>query len=193
MVAFNRLPNETPLLKLADFGISKKLGATEKDVTIKSRGSTGWMAPELCTIPAEYTKAVDIFSAGLVLFYAKTCGKHLFSPSSSSFDIDYDVCHDNIRHGRKRNLELLDEDVLLQDLIESMTKRDTNNRPSVEEISNHPYFWDSKKALEFIRFISEKTENHGKKRSSSLYHHTQFYNYWKHIKVKSFRQTGESI
>lgn len=39
----------------------------------------------------------------------------------------------------------LEEDELDKDLIEQMTQDDPQNRPTVEEALNHPYFWNNKR------------------------------------------------
>lgn len=154
--------NNKPLLKLADFGISKKLDVEEKDVTTKRRGSTGWMAPELFATPAEYTKAVDVFAAGLVLFYAATNGSHPFAPDASTdvgTDLNFEACQDSIKKEKSpNNLAMLKDKPNIQSLVDWMIQPKFPNRPVISKVLEHPYFWDAKKSLDFIRQVSEKID-----------------------------------
>ena len=164
--------NYKPLLKLADFGISKKLDVKEKDVTTKRRGSTGWMAPELFATPAEYTKAVDVFAAGLVLFYVATDGSHPFAPVDSAAtdigsNLNYEVCQDSIKNKKlPNNLKSIEDIPNIYDLIDSMIQPKYQDRPIISKVLEHPYFWDAKKSLDFIRQFSEKIDGVNKEPQS---------------------------
>ena len=157
------------VFKLADFGISKKLNAEEKDVTEKRRGSTGWMAPELFDTPAEYTTAVDIFAAGLVLFYAATEGNHLFAPEDSAvadvgLKLKFEACQENIKNYKLTKLQIIeDSHPEMNNLLDWMIKPKPQDRPPAEKVLTHPYFWLAEKALSFVREISEMTEVENKK------------------------------
>jgi serine/threonine-protein kinase/endoribonuclease IRE1 len=159
-----KTPNNKPLLKLADFGISKKLDAVEKDVTTKRRGSTGWMAPELFATPAEYTKAVDVFAAGLVLFYASTTGSHPFAPDDSATtdigsNLNFEACQDSIKKEKPpKKLIMLNGSPGIYNLIDWMIQPKFNDRPVIEKVLEHPYFWNADQALNFVRQVSEKIE-----------------------------------
>lgn len=157
------------ILKLADFGISKKLEVGEKDVTERRRGSTGWMAPELFASPAEYTKAVDIFAAGLVLFYAATGGNHPFAPKNPTraevgSKLNFDACQENIKMNKPSNWKSKEaHSSTFNDLIQWMVNANFVDRPSVSEVLQHPYFWSAEDSLNFIRTVSEQTEVVNKK------------------------------
>ena len=149
------------IFKLADFGISKKLDNGEKDVTMRRRGSTGWMAPELFAIPAEYTKAVDIFAIGLVSFYTKTKGSHPFSTNNKQLGdhLDYDSCQEKIKNKiAATNMQTIQSDYNLCDLIERIIKFDVDDRLTITQVLDHPYFWTTKKSLEFVRDVSDSME-----------------------------------
>ena len=156
---------QNPLLKLADFGISKKLEVGERDVTDKRRGSTGWMAPELFETTAEYTKAVDIFAAGLVLFYATANGNHPFAPEDSAdvgSKLQFDVCQENIKKFKITKLNLIeDSHPEMHYLVQWMMKRKHDDRPSIAQILyspplsfGHPYFWTVEMKLDYIHKTS---------------------------------------
>ena len=59
--------NGAMVLKIADFGISKQLDSTNQQHSTIA-GSTTFMAPEML-LEQKYTKQVDIWALGLVLYY----------------------------------------------------------------------------------------------------------------------------
>ena len=101
------------------------------------------------------TRAIDIFSLGLVFFYVLTKGNHPFDCG------DRYMREVNIRKG-KYNLQPLD--VLgdyafeARDLIASMLKANPKERPSAHEVMAHPFFWSAKKRLAFLCDVSDHFE-----------------------------------
>lgn len=65
-----QLPDGTELLKLIDFGISKRLGSTERSLTQQGYGfgSPDYMAPEQMSTPDQVDERADIWSMGVILF-----------------------------------------------------------------------------------------------------------------------------
>jgi len=57
--------NNKPLMKIADFGLSKALKSNQVDLSTKNksnpRGTRGWIAPELYEDGSRYDFKVDIF------------------------------------------------------------------------------------------------------------------------------------
>ncbi|ORY66618.1 uncharacterized protein BCR38DRAFT_484234 [Pseudomassariella vexata] len=161
-------------------GIQSSFGAT----TAHAAGTSGWRAPELLldddardmstsmasshshsessqlvssdVMPnRRATRAIDIFSLGLVFFYVLTKGLHPFDCG------DRYMREVNIRKGQS-NLEPLD--VLgdfafeAKDLIRSMLSLDPRSRPTTVEVMAHPFFWGPKKRLTFLCDISDHFE-----------------------------------
>ncbi|KAK3320130.1 hypothetical protein B0T19DRAFT_433919 [Cercophora scortea] len=98
------------------------------------------------------TRAIDIFSLGLVFFYVLTKGSHPFDCG------DRYMREVNIRKG-KYNLDHLDVlgDIAYEarDLIESMIQSNPKQRPTAVEVMAHPFFWSPKKRLSFLCDVSD--------------------------------------
>ncbi|KAG5995678.1 hypothetical protein E4U54_002807 [Claviceps lovelessii] len=101
------------------------------------------------------TRAIDIFSLGLVFFYVLTNGSHPFDCG------DRYMREVNIRQG-KYVLEPLDAlgdyAWVAKDLISSMLAANPKRRPSALEIMSHPFFWPAKKRLSFLCDVSDHFE-----------------------------------
>lgn len=101
------------------------------------------------------TRAIDIFSLGLVFYYVLTKGFHPFDCG------DRYMREVNIRKG-KYNLEQLESlgDVAFEarDLISSMLNSDPKQRPSARDVMAHPFFWSAKKRLSFLCDVSDHFE-----------------------------------
>ncbi|KAF5020057.1 hypothetical protein F66182_7899 [Fusarium sp. NRRL 66182] len=160
-------------------GGQSSFGAT----TGRAAGTSGWRAPELLldddardvsmmevlstqsgsgsvladdnAMPRRATRAIDIFSLGLVFFYVLTNGSHPFDCG------DRYMREVNIRKGQY-NLSLLDSlgDFAYEakDLIASMLDADPKRRPTARDIMAHPFFWSSKKRLAFLCDVSDHFE-----------------------------------
>ncbi|KAK0625422.1 hypothetical protein B0T17DRAFT_532774 [Bombardia bombarda] len=101
------------------------------------------------------TRAIDIFSLGLVFFYVLTKGSHPFDCG------DRYMREVNIRKGTY-DLDALDAlgDLAYEarDLIRSMLEPKPKDRPSAREVMAHPFFWSAKKRLEFLCDVSDYFE-----------------------------------
>ena len=101
------------------------------------------------------TRAIDIFSLGLVFFYVLTRGNHPFDCG------DRFMREVNIRKGNY-NLQLLDAlgDYAYEerDLIGSMIDSNPKQRPTALEVMAHPFFWSYKKRLNFLCDVSDHFE-----------------------------------
>jgi serine/threonine-protein kinase/endoribonuclease IRE1 len=101
------------------------------------------------------TRAIDIFSLGIVFFYVLTKGSHPFDCG------DRYMREVNIR-ADKYNLDGLD--VLgdyafeARDLIASMLSHEPKQRPSAHQVMAHPFFWSPKKRLNFLCDVSDHFE-----------------------------------
>ncbi|PTB53629.1 hypothetical protein M431DRAFT_88092 [Trichoderma harzianum CBS 226.95] len=152
--------------------------------TGRAAGTSGWRAPELlldddgqnpaamdssthsgshtilvgdATTPngGRATRAIDIFSLGLVFFYVLTNGSHPFDCG------DRYMREVNIRKGIY-DLEPLDSlgDFAYEakDLIASMLQAAPKQRPDSREVMAHPFFWSPKKRLAFLCDVSDSLE-----------------------------------
>lgn len=88
------------------------------------------------------TRAIDIFSLGLVFFYVLTNGSHPFDCG------DKYMREVNIRNGKYslRPLDALGDFAYeAKDLIASMLRPDPKDRPPARDVMSHPFFWSPKK------------------------------------------------
>ncbi|EAQ83153.1 hypothetical protein CHGG_10971 [Chaetomium globosum CBS 148.51] len=101
------------------------------------------------------TRAIDIFSLGLVFFYVLTRGNHPFDCG------DRFMREVNIRKGNY-SLQLLDAlgDFAFEarDLIGSMLNAHPKQRPTAVDVMAHPFFWSYKKRLAFLCDVSDHFE-----------------------------------
>jgi serine/threonine-protein kinase/endoribonuclease IRE1 len=101
------------------------------------------------------TRAIDIFSLGLVFFYVLTKGCHPFDCG------DKFMREVNIRKGK---YDLTPLDVLgdyafeAKDLIGSMLEAEPKKRPQASQVMAHPFFWSPKKRLNFLCDVSDHFE-----------------------------------
>ncbi|KAK8075943.1 IRE protein kinase [Apiospora phragmitis] len=174
-----------PRLVVSDFGLCKKLDGAQSSfgaTTAHAAGTSGWRAPELlldddaregsASMSSSHsessqlissglmpnrraTRAIDIFSLGLVFFYVLTKGCHPFDCG------DRYMREVNIRRGQ---LNLQPLDILgdfayeAKDLIRIMLLPEPRDRPNIREVMAHPFFWDAKKRLTFLCDVSDHFE-----------------------------------
>ncbi|KAI3322136.1 hypothetical protein HD806DRAFT_523524 [Xylariaceae sp. AK1471] len=160
-------------------GGQSSFGAT----TAHAAGTSGWRAPELLLdddaressnismssihsdssqlVSADVmpnrraTRAIDIFSLGLVFFYVLTKGLHPFDCG------DRYMREVNIRKGQfnLKPLEVLgDVAYEAKALIETMLRADPRARPSAKDVMAHPFFWSAKEQLAFLCDVSDHFE-----------------------------------
>ncbi|KAJ8317880.1 hypothetical protein KUTeg_002971 [Tegillarca granosa] len=138
---------------ISDFGLCKKLAAGRISFSRRSgaAGTEGWIAPEMLEEDTRTTCSVDVFSAGCVLYYVVTRGKHPFGDSlrrqANILSGDYDI----------ESLPKTDYYVR-RDLIESMISTDPSDRPTAKEVLKHPFFWSRSRQLMFFQDVSDRIE-----------------------------------
>jgi serine/threonine-protein kinase/endoribonuclease IRE1 len=101
------------------------------------------------------TKAIDIFSLGLVFHYVLTKGYHAFDVG------DRYMREINIRKGTftlDRLDSLGDYAFEAKDVISRMIESSPSMRPRTREIMSHPFFWSPKKRLAFLCDVSDHFE-----------------------------------
>ncbi|AEO60082.1 hypothetical protein MYCTH_2308921 [Thermothelomyces thermophilus ATCC 42464] len=118
------------------------------------------------------TRAIDIFSLGLVFFYVLTRGNHPFDCG------DRFMREVNIRKGNY-SLQLLDSlgDFAFEarDLIGSMLNANPKLRPTALEVMAHPFFWNYKKRLAFLCDVSDHFEKEPRDPPSAALSHLESY------------------
>ncbi|QSZ28636.1 hypothetical protein DSL72_003135 [Monilinia vaccinii-corymbosi] len=155
-----------------------------KATTAHAAGTSGWRAPELLldddikpgtmidtstdgggsgsilvssdVMPnRRATRAIDIFSLGLVFFYVLTKGSHPYD-CGDRYMREVNIRKDNF------NLDLLevlgDYAFEAKDLIGSMLCKDPKSRPVAAQVMAHPFFWSAKKRLNFLCDVSDHFE-----------------------------------
>lgn len=152
--------------------------------TAHAAGTSGWRAPELLLdddpkegsamidastdgnsgsilVSTEHlpnrraTRAIDIFSLGLVFYYVLTKGCHPFDCG------DRYMREVNIRKGKFSLAELEslgDYAFEAKDLIASMLAPEPKSRPLAHHVMAHPFFWSPKKRLNFLCDVSDHFE-----------------------------------
>lgn len=126
-------------VKLADFGLAKIIG--EESFTTTLCGTPSYVAPEILadTKHRKYTKAVDVWSLGVVL-YICLCGFPPFSDELFSRDFPFTLSQ-QIKSGRfdypSPYWDSVGDPAL--DLIDSMLIVDPERRYTVDQCLKHPW------------------------------------------------------
>lgn len=139
--------NQKPLIKLADFGISRilkeGLDKLKKTTTTNPHGSTGWIAPEFFTNDSYYGPESDIFPLGLIFGYLLSQKRrHPFEKDGEEpIERSVRIQTQEPMIMKKTDLKQVyaeDEDAF--DLILRMLKMDPSERPSAEQVLKHKFF-----------------------------------------------------
>jgi serine/threonine-protein kinase Chk2 len=134
-------------VKLADFGLAKIIG--EESFTTTLCGTPSYVAPEILedSRHRRYTRAVDIWSLGVVL-YICLCGFPPFSDELYSRENPYNLTQ-QIKAGRfdypSPYWDSVGDPAL--DLIDRMLTVDVDKRYTIDDCLEHP--WTTQKPLNF--------------------------------------------
>lgn len=132
-------------IKIADFGLAKIIG--EESFTTTLCGTPSYVAPEILedTKNRRYTRAVDIWSLGVVL-YICLCGFPPFSDELYTREAPYTL-HEQIRMGRFDYPSPYWDPVsdLALELIDCMLTVDVGRRYTIDDCLAHP--WTTQKPL----------------------------------------------
>ena len=129
--------NDFGIIKIMDFGLSKILSPKEK--MVDGYGSLSYVAPEVL-LRTPYNKEVDIWSMGVILFYMLS--GHLPFRGSKEEDVANKIVFNSP--------EFDDDDwetrsKAVRDLIESCLEKKVENRITIDDFINHPWFKKNKK------------------------------------------------
>lgn len=124
------------------------------DTSTEGNSSSTVLSPEL--LPSRRaTRAIDIFSLGLIFFYVLTKGSHPYDCG------DRFMREVNIRQGKYDldSLEILGDNTYeAKKLISSMLAAEPKHRPQAHQVMAHPFFWSAKKKLNFLCDVSDHFE-----------------------------------
>ena len=126
----NILVDSDDHMRLADFGISRKLNYNQTTIETGSKGTPGWMAAE--SIPKEgemegrFKKKSDIQVVGMISFYILTKGEHPFGDM-------YQGRISNILHGKPVHLNKM-TNTTARKFVKWLIQHDPKKRPCAEEV-----------------------------------------------------------
>ena len=130
----NILMDDQGYLKLADFGMAKKLGDHEK--TMSFCGTPEYLAPEIITMEG-HDKMADWWSFGILLF-EMLCGLPPFY--MDNLDKMYEMIQTSqVKFPKRINLSNEAKDII-QKLLEKNPKKRLGYQKGIEEIKSHPFF-----------------------------------------------------
>ena len=161
----NVLLNSSGRAKLSDMGLSKKLVDNQASFeTLGAGGSPGWQAPEQLIIrgggSARLTASVDIFSSGMLIYYCLTGGKH---PYGDSYNRDGAILKD------EKDLSGISDVPCALNLISAMLSKDSEKRPSSEQVLEHPMWWSPHDRLGFLSDFSDRVEIENRSNDESAF------------------------
>ena len=130
----NILMDDQGYLKLADFGMAKKLKEDEKAMSFC--GTPEYLAPEIITMEG-HDKNADWWSFGILLF-EMLCGLPPFYVEN--LDKMYDMIKNNpVKFPKRITLSEEAKDVIKK-LLEKNPKKRLGSQNGIEEIKKHPFF-----------------------------------------------------
>ena len=130
----NILMDDQGYLKLADFGMAKKLGENEKAMSFC--GTPEYLAPEIITMEG-HDRMADWWSFGILL-YEMLCGLPPFY--MENVDKMYDMIKNSqVKFPKRINLSDNAKDII-QKLLEKNPKKRLGYKNGIEEIKKHPFF-----------------------------------------------------
>ena len=86
---------------------------------------------------------VDIFSLGLIFYYAYSYGKHPFGEEG------YER-YNNINYSKPPSLSYVNNNFLLKSLLNGMLSHSVSDRFDCSLVLRHPFFWDTTQKLQFL-------------------------------------------
>ena len=124
--------NDFGIIKIMDFGLSKIVSTQEK--MVDGYGTLSYVAPEVL-LRTPYNKEVDIWSMGVILYYM-LCG-HLPFKGNKEVVIAEKIVNDDLEFDEDE-WEVRSKKV--RELISSCLKKEPEERITIDEFLNHPWF-----------------------------------------------------
>ena len=126
--------NNSAIVKIVDFGLSKILGVTEK--SNDAYGTLSYAAPEVIQ-KYDYNKTIDIWSLGVILYFL-ICGYLPFNDKNNNVSkIVDDITKANIKIDVNIWSRL---SVHAKDLVMKCLEKDLNERINISDFLNHEWF-----------------------------------------------------
>ena len=155
-----------PCLKIADFGLSRKVETKCTTVYKTGVGTRCWIAPEVLTFKTNsvnrgrFQPQSDMFSCGLILHYILSGQKHPFSPNDCSEKSDTQICNQTETNIMKGEMEGWNSTLSPEasHLIKQMLESNEKNRPTAQEALKHPLFWSGEKKMDFLQAVGNQKE-----------------------------------
>ncbi|XP_070559074.1 uncharacterized protein [Ptychodera flava] len=161
--------------KITDFGISRCIDTGTSTYTTRGIGTMCWLPTEFLQALVEdqdecdgnkasdsgieenndkikFCWRSDIQVAGMVVCFTLSGGQHPFGNNKTL--IQYNICNGT------STLECI-TDPLAKHLISWMIRSERKERPSIDELSRHPYFWDMSKQLMFLVSVGKEIISYG--------------------------------
>eukprot|EP01119_Soliformovum_irregulare_P017153 TRINITY_DN5046_c0_g1_i2.p1 TRINITY_DN5046_c0_g1~~TRINITY_DN5046_c0_g1_i2.p1 ORF type:complete len:1198 (-),score=426.21 TRINITY_DN5046_c0_g1_i2:93-3641(-) len=129
-------------VKIADMGLAKQLDDGMFSLTNKPGGI--WYAKEVLNPVGKKTKAVDVFTLGIVLFKILTRGRS--HPFVGSFEAEIQSSILGNRYDLSAIVHLPDA----KHLIEHMINEDYTKRPTCDSVLGHPFFWGPAQKMDYL-------------------------------------------
>lgn len=124
-------PNDSGIIKIMDFGLSKIISSQEK--MVDGFGTLSYVAPEVLT-RSPYNKEVDIWSLGIILFYILS--GHLPFKGNKEIIIAEKIVNDDLDFDEE---EWKKKSKNAKELISSCLKKEPDERITIDEFLNHPW------------------------------------------------------
>ena len=124
--------NDFGIVKIMDFGLSKIVSTQEK--MVDGYGTLSYVAPEVL-LRTPYNKEVDIWSMGIILYYM-LCG-HLPFKGNKEVIIAEKIVNDDLEFDEDE-WEVRSKKV--RELIISCLKKEPEERITIDDFLNHPWF-----------------------------------------------------
>lgn len=193
--------------KIADLSMAKPF--TDGVTISRDFSENGFSAPELINYfnidqenrrksgrknqKEKVTEKVDVFSMGVVYFYAST-GYHPFDRDGKS--LQQNICDKkfvpNFNTLKKSKILNVGEVPLITNLIKAMIQYDPKNRPTIKQVLNHPFFWTDHQKREFLTVTSQFIQGCDKKDKELMHAQVgQSYVNWKENLDEKVLQTLE--
>ncbi|XP_058617608.1 serine/threonine-protein kinase/endoribonuclease ire-1-like [Onychostoma macrolepis] len=134
--------------RLADFGLSRTLEDGRSTLHTARAGTRGWEATEILNQHRGYKKSSDIQVAGMLVYYILSGGKHPFG--------DVKDREENIKTGQYFLEDL--QYIVAKDLVDRMIKKELAERLTIDEVLDHPYFWDDDRQDTVLRKLGDRPE-----------------------------------
>ena len=151
--------NNKYIIKIADYGISKRLNSLSKNYCNTNVGTLEYMAPEILK-GESYNDKCDLWSIGIIIYKLKFIKSPFNGQTENALIKNISNFNNNNNIIKKTGNKELD------DLIERLLKIDYQKRLNWDEYFNHPFFHPFSNK---INLIYKKLEGDVSKRDNNIF------------------------